>query len=294
MKIAIDVRPTVGQLAGIGKYTYNLVKEIAKLDRKNEYLLYSFFLKPFSSDIEGLAKSHPNFSLKPSRIPGRVMRYFWDYLKIPVEPFLNEVDIFHVTNYLIPHIRRAKPLVTIYDITPVLFPEYHNRYTRTYVKNKLLSVAERTDGIIAVSENTKRDIMNSLSIPESKIRVIYEAVDERYHPVGDMKLLDRIRERYKLPSKFILHVGTLEPCKNIARLIKAFSILKKTRHIEHGLVIAGQKGWRYGEVIFIGYISEKFTWTLQRSPSFCLSFSLRRIWLSPFRGHGLRDTGDMF
>ncbi|MCK4649383.1 glycosyltransferase family 4 protein [bacterium] len=270
MKIAIDVRPTVGQFAGIGKYTYNLVREIAKLDRENEYLLYSFFLKPFSSNIKEIAKSHPNFSLKASRIPGRLMRFFWDYLKIPIEPFLGKVDVLHVTDYLMPQVRKAKLVVTIHDVTPLSLPQYHNRYTRTYIRNKLLSIAERADRIIAVSENTKRDIMSSLSIPESKIKVIYEAIDESYHPIEDIKFLDRIRKRYTLPDKFILHVGTIEPRKNITRLIKAFATLKKMKSLKHKLVIAGQKGWRYddifrevkdldleSEVIFIGYVSEE-------------------------------------
>ena len=198
------------------------------------------------------------------------MRFFWDYLKIPIEPFLGEVDVLHVTDYLIPQVRKAKLVVTIHDITPLLLPQYHNRYTRTYIRNKLLSIGERADRIIAVSENTKRDIMHSLSIPESKIKVIYEAIDKSYHPIEDIKFLNRIRKRYTLPDKFILHVGTIEPRKNITRLIKAFSTLKKMKSLKHKLVIAGQKGWRYsdifrevkdldleGEVIFIGYVSEE-------------------------------------
>ncbi len=269
MRIAIDVRPTVGHFAGIGKYTYNLVKEIAKLDRENEYLLYSFFLKPFSSDIEELAKSQPNFSLKASRIPGRLMRFFWDYLKIPIEPFLGEVDVFHITNYLIPYIRRAKLLVTIYDITPVLSPEYHNRYTRTYVKEKILFAAKKADRIIAISQHTKRDLIQTLGVPEDLIAVIYGGVGEQFQPIKNQEVLNRVKERYNIKDKYLLFLGTLEPRKNIPGLIRAFHKIKD-RFPNYQLVIAGKRGWKFQEifktveelrledrVIFTGYLPEE-------------------------------------
>jgi glycosyltransferase involved in cell wall biosynthesis len=133
---------------------------------------------------------------------------------------------------------------------------------------------ERADLILADSENTKDDLVELLGVPRSKVKVIYPGVDERFRPIKDELALNDVRERYELPSRFILSLGTLEPRKNLVRLIEAFSLLSLLSPFPFpfsplSLVIAGGKGWLYedifrkveelglGErVVFTGFVSD--------------------------------------
>lgn len=266
MRIAIDVTPTIGQKAGIGLYIHNLIKNLARTDKENEYLLYAYFWKSFKAKKKNLfVPDQPNFRLGVKRIPNRMINALFNYLHLPVNFFLPPTDIVHCTCYLTPVSKKSKSVVTIHDLTPLLFPELHAEYTKKVMFRGLLHSVRKVNKIIAISESTKKDVMRLFHVPEGKIEVIYEAADEIYHPIEDSGILTQIRSKYKIPNKFILFVGVLEPRKNIARLIQAFSILKKK--FEYKLVIVGGSGWFYdeifeqvrrlhleGEIIFTGYV----------------------------------------
>lgn len=266
MRIAIDITVTIGQKTGIGLYVHNLIENLARVDKENEYLLYTHFWRSFKTKKKTLSLPvQPNFRLVVKRFPNRITNLLFNYLHLPIDFFLPPTDIVHCTCYLTPISKRSKSIVTIYDLTPLLFPEFHVEHIKKVIFKGLLNSVCKVDKIIAISESTKKDVMRLFHIPEDKIEVIYGAADEIYHPIEDPEILKQVRAKYKIPHKFILFVGIIEPRKNIARLIQAFSILKKK--FEHKLVIVGRKGWLYDEifaqvrrshlgeeVIFTGYV----------------------------------------
>lgn len=151
---------------------------------------------------------------------------------------------------------------------PYLFSETFTPITLLRYKFLFPRTLKTADRIIAVSNSTKRDLINYFNIPEEKIKVILEAADEKFKLLNKEEI-NEVKQKYNLNFPFILYVGTLEARKNIPTLIKAFYKIKK-KNIEHKLVIAGKKGWKYKEifetidkldlqndVVFTGYVSDE-------------------------------------
>jgi glycosyltransferase involved in cell wall biosynthesis len=149
------------------------------------------------------------------------------------------------------------------------FPQIFLKETVEHANEWVKFAVKQADRIITVSHNTRKDLLTLFDTDEDKIRVIYEGVSSDYHPIRDPDLLERLRRKYALPEKFILFVGTIEPRKNLVRLLEAFNKFKKNKSAAYRLVIAGGKGWLYDDVfetveklelqqdvIFTGYIPE--------------------------------------
>lgn len=168
------------------------------------------------------------------------------------------LDVLHVPHPQLPYLRKPKPpvVMTVFDISPVLFPRFHNLKRVVFFKHVLPYYLRAVDAVIASSAATKQDLVRHLRIPAEKITVVPLAVD-----VPKAVLAER-REQ------FILYVGTLEPRKNILGLVRAFALLKAQGY-PHKLVLAGRKGWGYApvfalvgklglerDVVYRGYVSE--------------------------------------
>ena len=139
-------------------------------------------------------------------------------------------------------------MITIHDLTPILFPEMHTRDTNITWESSLKLIKNRTDTIISDSISTKNDCIKLLNIPEKRIRVIPLAADEHYKPIKNKEpIIQEMKNEYNIKYPFILFVGTLEKRKNVPTLIKSFYKLKKSK-LEHKLVIVGGKGWKYTQI----------------------------------------------
>jgi glycosyltransferase involved in cell wall biosynthesis len=186
-----------------------------------------------------------------------------------MENRLKDLDIFHNPSQVITAFKFSqKYIITIYDITPNLYPETHTDII-TFVHRYLLPKALKTsDKVITISHHTKNDIIKHFKIPENKIKVIHLAANENYKPLNEKEIIN-IKQKYNLNYSFILYVGTLEPRKNIPTLLKALYKLKK-QGIKHKLAITGKKGWKYKsifetieklnlqkDVIFTGYVPDE-------------------------------------
>jgi glycosyltransferase involved in cell wall biosynthesis len=267
MRVGLDARPLLGKRTGVGNYTYNLIKYLGEIDQNNEYSLFYTFLRCKSSNFFKI--EHPNFQRKAFRFPSRLLELSWRYFPLfSIESLIGEMDIFHSTNFVSPYQKRGKSVITIHDLGFMISPqEWPNRHVQTYFRKWVPLCAENADLLIADSQNTRKDIIKLLEIPEEKIRVIYIGIDEIYQPGKHKnKPLSLLK---KLPRKYILFTGTLEPRKNLTRLIQSFSLFKKEGGKEK-LVIVGEKGWSYEsifeaveklnlekEVIFAGYLPQE-------------------------------------
>jgi glycosyltransferase involved in cell wall biosynthesis len=159
-------------------------------------------------------------------------------------------------------------VVTIHDMTLWLYPECHGRKRLLAMRSLIPLVARRAAAIVTISESAKRDIIEILRVPAAKIHVIYEAPAPHFQRLADRQALEQVRRDHDLPERFILHVGTLEPRKNLVRLLEAFALIRRRSAGRCGLVLVGQRGWKDDEIFataerlalgddvrFLGYVS---------------------------------------
>lgn len=264
MRIGIDYTAAISQKAGIGRYTREIIKHLAEIDKINSYVLLT---PPQASGLD----FPPNFQGKKLPLPERWMTILWHRLRFPlwVEVFTGPLDVFHSPDFVLPPVKAARTILTVHDLSFLRLPHCSEPHLRAYLSKAVPRSARRAHLILADSENTRQDVIELLDIPPGRVEVLYAGVDERFRPIGETA---EVRTRYRLPERFILSVGTLEPRKNYERLIEAFALLKGRvpSASDVKLVIVGQKGWLYegifaaverlnlqGEIIFSGYVADE-------------------------------------
>ena len=217
MKIAIDIRKIND--FGIGTYIRNLVLNLSEIDRQSEFLLIGR-----ERDRSELGTLPENFSLLPD--PNKDSR-FWTDVLLPLLLKKRGIDALHTPHYRPPRFLACKSIITIHDCVHILFPNYaasksaydHDRQlTRRAIKS--------SSHILTVSEATQRDLMRIFSVPEGKMTVIYNSIDDRAVVTSSVEEQRRVLERYQIQDPFLLYAGNIKPHKNIARIIEAFSVLK--------------------------------------------------------------------
>lgn len=264
MNLAWNTMLLKQNLSGIGNYIERILYEFEKEDIKNNLLL-------FGSENEYDYRKinlESNTSLTNSIFSKKkFLRVLWEQIFLPIKAKKNNINLIHCPAHVVPLMSSMKTIVTIHDLAFKLFPETFKWQNRSYLNFIVPLSIKKADKVIAVSKNTKKDIIREYNVNPNKIKVIYNGVDEKYRRINDDEIINKIKEKYKLPKDFILYLGTLEPRKNIERLIKGFN---KTKKNNIKLVIAGGKGWLYDDVfklvkklnleekvIFTGYIDEK-------------------------------------
>jgi len=253
MKIAIDTQTTLGQPTGFGFYVSNLVAN----------------LKKTTSDFE-FVEIKPDFDKDFST----AQRFIWDQFTFPAQARREQADLLHQPCFSAPFFFDRAIVVTIHDIISILFPQTIPFVSRMFYSKWMPFSYRRATRIITISDSTKRDIVRVLKIPEHKITVIPLAVDHKFEKEVSAAKVAKLRKKYNLPDPlsggYILHVGTLEPRKNLGFLIDVFhQVIKEKENSNLALVITGKKGWYFEglfekvkelglqkKVIFTGYISE--------------------------------------
>lgn len=248
MKIAIDIRSTLKKTrTGVGQYTYNLVKNLAGLDREDEFLLYSK-IKLFSRD-----KKLPD-------IKGKNIVHKTDRFNAGLDRSLGKVDIFHTPSQDMLNINGTKIVVTVHDLIFKMFDYGHSQDTIAIAERQILDTIAKADKIICYSKSTISDLQRLYSVPDKKIELVYVGVDrDNFYPMSEQEIQEakNIVSDFGVGEDFILFVGTIEPRKNIGNLILAFDRLKSKNGIPHKLVIIGMKGWMY-EKIFRLYDESRY------------------------------------
>lgn len=281
MRIAIDIREAGSQKTGKGWYTCNLVSELLKLDQINEYFLYSSDEKnPFESQGE-----FKNAHFK--HVPGKGARWHLNVLKDlkALKPDL----FFAPTSYIIASLapKWLRTIITVHDLVAFLFPAGHNAKSVIIERLTLKHAVKKAAQIFVVSENTRKDLLKKFKYPEARVHLTPCAPSDFFRKPIDTSDLAWFRTQHKLPEKFILAVGTLEPRKNFGTLIKSF-VLIKAKLPDSKLVIVGKKGWKYDhieeklkefklekDVIFPGIFGgRRFEKNVRACNSFCFSFAL--------------------
>jgi glycosyltransferase involved in cell wall biosynthesis len=252
MIIGIDCRTLQDkQYSGVSEYTFQLLSELFKLDRQNQYRLFY----NSSHDLAGLIPhfDFANVTVQKFDYPNKLLNYglLMPLGKPWVDDLMGGVDIFfvpHLNFMAVSH--QAKLFLTIHDLSFLHNPEFFS--WRKNIWHRCLGVkklARRADAIIAISQNTKNDIIDLLSVPAEKIQVIFSGIDADIARVVDEQILLNLQTKYSLPETFLLYLGTLEPRKNLPALVTAFELLKaESEHSELHLILAGGDGWKNREL----------------------------------------------
>jgi len=232
---------------GIGSYTHFLVKYLQLVDKENDYLIY--LCREDEEDLNFITNN--NFYKIYAKMPTRsaFLRLLWEQVYLQLKLASKPVEVFHGPAFIVPNLKFCKYVVTALDATHWLHPKTHTFFTLLYMRPFVRLSLWNADMIITISESAKKDLINSLGLPEDKIKVIYCGIDEAYQPTQNLKSIEATRKKFNLPEKFILNVSTLVPTKNLPTLFKAFALFKSSTSLSHRLVIVGGKGWKYKEIL---------------------------------------------
>lgn len=215
----------ISQLAhkgGVGIYTQNLTQELSKIKELEMIYFYSSLRKPYHGHLKNVKK----YKLPPTLFE----MLFNRWRNVPIERFLGPLDIFHSSDWTQPP-SKAKKVTTYHDVIPLKYPTWSHPKIVAVHKRRLRIVEEEIDFVIAVSESTKRDLLEITKIPEEEIVVIYEGPTADFKPQSKEKI-SQFKKKYNLPQNFVLAIGGIGERRNLQRIKEVTK--------DYNLVIAGQ------------------------------------------------------
>jgi glycosyltransferase involved in cell wall biosynthesis len=265
MHVCIDVSPAAQKHAGLGRYAGEIARA---LNRQKDVDLSLFYNRQGDAALPDYLNHIPCKTVNIGNKPWRMGVWLSQLMRWPMDKTFGATQIFHATNHLLAHFKYARTVYTLHDLIFLQYPHYHKAYNRWYLTLTMPRYLKAADIIVTPSDCSKRDAIKYYNLPAEKIKVIYEAPAPTFKPLHNPAELARVRHTYNLPEQFILHVGTIEPRKNLTRLLEAFQpLLDEWPHLK--LVLVGKKGWLYESfferlqtlglqerVIFPGYVAE--------------------------------------
>ena len=240
MRIGLDGIPLASAKTGIGHYTLELARALAQIDHDDEFELIS----PFAFNSSSLDHDLP-VNLK--KVEAR-RRKFWWAVGLPLYMRRSATSLFHGTNYEIPLFSKCPTILSIHDLSQLLYPETHLAQSVRRARYRLPLMARAATKIITATEHVKREVVEHLKIDGEKIAVTPYAPRPVFRPLSRSEA-EETRTRLGIEENFILFVGTIEPRKNLVTLLRAFAEVLRSTDLRPQLVIAGQKGWLTGETM---------------------------------------------
>src|SRR5437588_2422250 len=263
MHIAIDAHSVGTQLAGNETYAVNLIEALAEIDQSNLYTLYV----TKQSAIDRFKDRWTNFKIRQTLPHTPLVRV---PLTLSAELRRNPVDVLHV-QYTAPPLAPCPVVATIHDLSFEHLPETFNRRSRAQLRLTVRRTARKAAQILTLSEFSRRDIVDTYRIAPDRVSVTPAAAPSHFKPIEDETELRKIREIYGIERDYILSVSSIQPRKNLIRLIEAYSCLRGLR--PEGklpqLILVGKRGWLDNEtfraaqrhsanndIAFTGYVAE--------------------------------------
>jgi glycosyltransferase involved in cell wall biosynthesis len=278
MRVGIDARtilnPEKGEAIGVGHYTYQLIRHLIEIDRENEYVLF-FDFRVREKDIKKFARPNVKIKFYPFSDYKKYLPGAYNEILGTATLMKENLDVVHSTSPMsrIPVGYRGKTIVTVHDLAVYKVPEVFPKIKKTKARATISMMVSKADQIISVSDSTKTDIENIFKYDAKKIKVVNVGFDKRLFEESPISR-EKVLEKYGIPQdkKYMLFLGTIEPIKNITRLLEAYKIFKEkcvksSGKCSHKLILAGKNGWLSSEykqivkdlglvkdVIFTGYV----------------------------------------
>lgn len=240
MKIGFEAKRFFHNFTGLGNYSRFIVKALAEHFPEEELKLYTPSYKKGKSEVDAIV-SNPNVDVIAPQGPAKLWKSYWRSYKLGNIVAKDKVDVFHGLSNELPSTAKDKPykkVVTIHDLLFLRYPEYFKRLDRSIYNKKFKHACEVADTIIAVSEQTSRDIQEFYHIDADKISVVYQGCHPIFKQEYSVDQLNDVKKKYNLPDQFMLNVGTVEPRKNALLILQAMRILGDKLDVP--LVIVGK------------------------------------------------------
>ncbi len=243
MRIAIDAHAVGAKLGGNESYAVNLIEALAKIDSVNDYTIY------VTTDAarQRFHQRWPNFKVRATLPHTPLIRI---PLTLSAELRKHPVDVLHV-QFTAPPFCPCPTVVSIHDLSFEHLPHTFNRRSRTQLRLTVRHSARRAARIISLSEHTRRDIVETYGISADRVSSIPLAAAPHFAPISDKRELQRVRHNYGIDGEYILCVGSIQPRKNLARLVKAYASLRGDNSADKlpKLVLVGKCAWLYDETL---------------------------------------------
>ena len=249
MKIGLDAKRAFFNKSGLGNYSRNVIRLLSEFYPNNEYILYT----PSTKDAIDFERSG-NISIStPATITSSISKSYWRSFQLTKQLQNENIEVYHGLSNELPNKindTNIKSIITVHDLIFMRFPELYKHVDRNIYIKKVKTGCQSADKIIAISNQTKNDLVDFLNIEEEKIEVVYQGCNPIfYNKVDDIKKSE-IKKKLSLPNNYILYVGTIEKRKNLLNIVKAI----KEFNIDIELVAVGKKTDYYNEIA--NYISK--------------------------------------
>jgi len=277
MKVAINTTPLLSTLTGVGNYTYQTAKAIARLAPENEYSYYYGYYskKLFASENKGAF-----YEVKELVKQVPAIKKFARFIKDNVCPLtLKPFDLYFEPNFIPLRVRAKRTVVSVMDFSFEDYPQWHPQERMEYFRKKFWKNIGRADRIIAISEFVRDEAVNKFGLPAEKVRVVRLGFNKDVFRLMAPDELAPVKAKFSLPDTFMLCVGSMEPRKNLLNLLKAYLSLPAAVRKGFKLVFVGFKGWENREImdliekvkedaVYLGYIADAELGALYNLASF--------------------------
>ena len=267
MRVLVDASGIRRKKAGVGVYAKELIDRLVAAPEIDLYLL----AQGDDPDLDYGSLPRVKMLKVPSRLMrSRPVRIVFEQTVLPLILLQYRIDVLHSLHYSFPIVSfGAKKAVTIHDLTYISMPELHLASKIWFYQFFLRKAATDADGLIFISRSAETDFRRYFGEPRGLTEVIHHGKNKTLQPIEQESEVSAIRAKYSLPERVVLYIGTIEPRKNLTRLVEAFARVS-VHQPEVSLAIAGAQGWMYeslfqrvnelgmgSKVLFLGFVPEQ-------------------------------------
>lgn len=244
-RIGFDAKRALHNFRGLGNYSRSVIEGLLKYFPNNEYILFS----PMPKDQRALdwLASHPELKVVYPKGAWSFFSSAWRSLWLGRVAQHYQLDLFHGLSHELPPFGLSAPqVVTIHDLIYLRYPEYFPKIDRLVYNRKFRAACERATKIVAICDQTKRDLVDFFHTPAGKIEIAYQTVGEQFYRALSSEKISECLRRYQIERPYFFYVGALEPRKNAVMLVRSFAAIAE--EVDQDLVIVG-KGKSYEEEV---------------------------------------------
>jgi glycosyltransferase involved in cell wall biosynthesis len=236
MRIGFDAKRAFLNNTGLGNYSRDAIRVLSHFYSDNKYFLYTPKEKE-NSRLDFLDNRTNTFVRTPQSLLNKTLKSYWRSKSIVRDLFTNKIDIYHGLSHELPlgiEKTNIKTVVTIHDLIFIRYPHLFRTIDRKIYYKKFKSACQRADKIIAISQQTKKDIIDFFYIPEEKIEVVYQGCNAVFHHSIADNTKQAVQEKYNLPKDYLLSVGSIEERKNLLTILKVLKEIPKQKLVVIG------------------------------------------------------------
>jgi glycosyltransferase involved in cell wall biosynthesis len=246
--IAYDVSHIRRHRAGIGRLATIQLQGLLSANSSHSFVLHGWAPDLDMETLAGLVR--PGVRLSVANVPGLAKRLLWNYLRFPsLDKIIGQFDVFHGAEPIMPPAGGNRTIVTFNDSAYYKFPHFYDEGVARKWDSLYRRSLKKADAIIALSENTRNDLLEMVRLPPASVHVVRPPTDPFFFEDVPQETYAAVRKKFDLPDEYALFVGTLEPRKNIPGLIRAFEKVCREGNSRMSLFLVGRKGWLFEQIM---------------------------------------------